>query len=235
MLQDELYSGELLGRYGGEEFIILCPETNLEQAVDRAERLRRSVMSMRVTNQPQLQVTASFGVAEMKAGDTVESLIQRADQALYEAKRTGRNKTCHSAGNGAAPVPAATSSPASGDPYLYESSFISCDASDVIVQKLSGFVNDNIGRVLAVEEKKVRIRIGRPRLLFGWGKHSAKQPVQLELELSGTVKGTGKRDVSRRREINVSVRPVGEPKDEAQFRQRAGQVVELLRSYCLAE
>jgi hypothetical protein len=72
-------------------------------------------------------------------------------------------------------------------------------------------------------------------LLFGWGKQSSKQPVELELELSSTVKGTGKRDVSRRREINVCVRPVGEPKDEAQFRQRAGQVVELLRSYCLAE
>jgi diguanylate cyclase (GGDEF)-like protein/putative nucleotidyltransferase with HDIG domain len=235
MLQDELYSGELLGRYGGEEFVILCPETNLEQAVERAERLRRGVMGMRVTNQPQLQVTASFGVAEMKAGDSVESLLQRADQALYEAKRTGRNKTCHAAGSGAGPVAAESIVAAAADPFLYESSFISCDASDVIVQKLSGFVNDNVGRVLAVEEKKVRIRIGRPRLLFGWGKQSSKQPVELELELSSMVKGTGKRDVSRRREINVCVRPVGEPKDEAQFRQRAGQVVELLRSYCLAE
>jgi diguanylate cyclase (GGDEF)-like protein/putative nucleotidyltransferase with HDIG domain len=234
MLQDELYSGELLGRYGGEEFLILCPETNLEQAVERAERLRRSAMNMRVTNQPQLQVTASFGVAEMQAGDTVESLVNRADQALYEAKRTGRNKTCHTPGKGAAPVQVVPTGPAA-DPYFYDSSFISCDASDVIVQKLTGFVNDNVGRVLAVEEKKVRIRIGRPRMFFGWGKTSVKQPVQLELELSSMVKGNGKRDVSRRREIKVSVRPVGDPKDEGQFRQRAGQVVELLRSYCLAE
>ncbi len=234
LLQDELYSGELLGRYGGEEFVILCPETNVEQAVERAERLRRALMGMRVTNQPALQVTASFGVAEMCSGDTVESIMKRADQALYEAKRSGRNKTCHSAGIDGGLVAAKSIVPAV-DTYFYESSFISCDASDVIVQKLSGFVNDNVGRVLAVEEKKVKIRLGRPRWFLGWGKFSSKQPVQLELELTSMVKGTGKRDVSRRREIKVSVRPVGEPRDEAQFCQRAGQVIELLRSYCLAE
>ncbi len=234
LLQDELYSGELLGRYGGEEFVILCPETNIEQAVERAERLRRSVMGMRVTNQPALQVTASFGVAEMRSGDSVESLLNRADQALYEAKRTGRNKTCHIAGLGGKAVASESLVPAA-DPYVYDSSFVSCDASDGIVQKLTGFVNDNSGRVLSVEEKKVRIRIGRPRLLGGWGKVSTKQPVELELELAATVKGNGKRDVSRRREIKVLVRPVGEPRDEAQFRQRAAHMVELLRSYCLAE
>jgi len=234
LLQDELYSGELLARYGGEEFVILCPETNIEQAVERAERLRRSVMGMRVTNQPALHVTASFGVAEIRHGDSVDCLLKRADQALYEAKRAGRNKTCHVGGPGSVPEPAETLMPAC-DPFVYDSTFISCDASDVIVTKLSGFVNDNAGRVLAVEEKKVRIRIGKARLLSGWGKTSLKQPVQLELELAAMVKGTGKRDVSRRREIKVSVRPVGDPKDENQFRQRAGQVVELLRSYCLAE
>jgi diguanylate cyclase (GGDEF)-like protein len=235
LLQDELYSGELLGRYGGEEFVVLCPETNLEQAVERAERLRRAVMSMRVTNQPDLQVTASFGVAEMRNGDSVDSIMKRADAALYEAKRTGRNKTCHIVAEGAKPMASEAILPAA-DPYIHEAAFISCDASNVIVQKLSGFVDDNNGRVLAVEEKKVSIRLGRRRMfLVGWGKTSAKQPVQLELELAATATGTGKRDVSRRREIKVIIRPVGEPKDEAQFRQRAGHVVELLRSYCLAD
>ena len=233
LLQDELYSGELLGRYGGEEFVILCPETNVAHAIERAERLRRSVMAMRVTNHPNLQVTASFGVAEIQPGDSPDSLLKRADQGLYEAKRTGRNKTC-CVGGGEAAGPIESVTP-TADPFLYESAFISCDASDVIVQKLSGFVNDNNGRVLSVEDKKVRISLGKQRLFFGWGKGSAKQPVQLELQLATPAKATGKRDVSRRREISVSVRPLGEPRDEAQFRQRAGQVVELLRSYCLAE
>jgi diguanylate cyclase (GGDEF)-like protein/putative nucleotidyltransferase with HDIG domain len=233
MLQDELYSGELLGRYGGEEFVILCPETNLAQAIERAERLRRSVMAMRVTNQPNLQVTASFGVAEMQGSDTVDSLLQRADQGLYEAKRSGRNKTCYVGAVVGQKAP--TEAPPTGEPLLYESSFVSRDASDAIVQKLTGFVNDNNGRVLAVEEKKVRIRLGRPRFFFGWGKHSSKQPVELELELASAAKAAGNREVSKRREISVAVRPVGEPRNEEQFQKRAGQVVELLRSYCLAE
>ncbi len=234
LLQDELYSGELLGRYGGEEFVILCPETNLEQAVERAERLRRSVMGMRVTNQPALQVTASFGVAQMQPGDSADSLMKRADQALYEAKRTGRNKTCHML-SGTRPPAQIEAQQKTRNALEHEASFISCDASDVIVQKLTGFVNDNNGRVLAVEDKRVSIRIGRKRLLFGWGKAAARQPVVLELELTATVKGNGKRDVNKRREIRVSVRPEGEPRNPEQFQARAAQVVELLRSYCLAE
>ncbi len=76
------------GRWGGEEFILLAPETTLEQASNLAERLRRAVADISHEN----EVTASFGIAEYGSSDTPESFIKRADEALYNAKAAGRNR-----------------------------------------------------------------------------------------------------------------------------------------------
>lgn len=85
---------DIIGRYGGEDFIIMLPETPLNVAADVADRLRKSIESIRVdTHKGELTATVSVGVA--MATDTVPdlpALINRADMALYEAKRAGRNK-----------------------------------------------------------------------------------------------------------------------------------------------
>src|SRR5690606_34569369 len=94
LMQAEMYSGELVGRYGGEEFVILCPGTALADAVKRAERLRKALPKANVGGLSELNVTASFGVAQVEQGDSTESILRRADKALYTAKGTGRNKTC---------------------------------------------------------------------------------------------------------------------------------------------
>jgi len=80
---------DILARYGGEEFIILASATDLAGATKHAERLRRDI-----ENHPFIlhqKITASFGVAEYKAGEDIDSLIRRADVALYTAKDQGRN------------------------------------------------------------------------------------------------------------------------------------------------
>jgi diguanylate cyclase (GGDEF)-like protein len=83
----------VLARWGGEEFILFLPDTDLGQAAAFAERLRQSMADLRVTHQQtELQLTASFGVAQRHSQTTLEELIKLADQALYEAKRTGRNR-----------------------------------------------------------------------------------------------------------------------------------------------
>jgi len=87
---------DLLSRYGGEEFAILLPETSLENARRLADRMRKAVESRRLkkrrTNEDLGVVTMSLGVAQFKAGDTGETLIERADRALYAAKDAGRNQ-----------------------------------------------------------------------------------------------------------------------------------------------
>lgn len=83
---------DVIGRYGGEEFVVLLPETNLESARMVAERLRLAVMKEPFTTDGgPLPVTISIGVAETNELDTLKTLIERADIALYEAKRNGRN------------------------------------------------------------------------------------------------------------------------------------------------
>jgi len=83
-------------RYGGEEFAVVLPNTVLRSAITVADHIRRAVMTKelmkRSTGEHLGRVTISIGVATLKKGDTVQSLIERADTCLYAAKRYGRNR-----------------------------------------------------------------------------------------------------------------------------------------------
>jgi len=84
---------DVVARYGGEEFVILLPGTETKEALELAERLRFAIE--RQSGMPQV-VTASFGVATTDAeASNTETLVEQADQALYNAKRSGRNRVCH--------------------------------------------------------------------------------------------------------------------------------------------
>lgn|GEM_PF-6506827 len=91
---DSLRDHDILGRYGGEEFVIVLPDTALERAVAVAERVRKRVESERIeTEGATLSITSSFGVAQLNGDDEdLQGLIDRADQALYAAKEGGRNQ-----------------------------------------------------------------------------------------------------------------------------------------------
>ena len=90
-----LRESDVFARYGGEEFVILLPRTGTSEAVVAAERIRNAIADdATVTSQGVRVVTISSGVAELLAGDdSLDLLIQRADRALYVAKRQGRNRT----------------------------------------------------------------------------------------------------------------------------------------------
>lgn len=95
-LQEQLREVDLLGRWGGEEFIILLPETTLELAMATAERLRIAVESRphSLTAELAIPMTISIGVsAYHDQGDCADKMLTRADTALYMAKRQGRNRS----------------------------------------------------------------------------------------------------------------------------------------------
>ena len=93
-LLGEVRGDELLARYGGEEFAVVLPETNLDEAAQFCERIRAKVETRTFDWQEQaLHVTISIGAASTEPGDDHASLIARADARLYEAKRTGRNRS----------------------------------------------------------------------------------------------------------------------------------------------
>ena len=85
-----LRATDLFGRWGGEEFVVLLPQTRLNDAQTALERVRLALHTIALPNVH--AVTASFGIAAYLPGDTRESLLHRADQALYLAKATGRNR-----------------------------------------------------------------------------------------------------------------------------------------------
>lgn len=93
--QMQLRRGDVLGRLGGEEFAVLLPATELDDARRLAERLRNAVIAQPVTTATgPYSYSISGGLADWRSGETLDHLSTRADTALYEAKRSGRNRVC---------------------------------------------------------------------------------------------------------------------------------------------
>jgi diguanylate cyclase (GGDEF)-like protein len=83
---------DILGRWGGEEFVIACVHCSAEHAAQVAEKIRQRMAATHFGTRQRIPVTASFGVAAMQAGETFADTFRRADEALYRAKSEGRNR-----------------------------------------------------------------------------------------------------------------------------------------------
>ena len=96
ILKQCVRDGDVLSRFGGEEFIILLPLTSLDGAQKLAERIRQNAESTHIKNQEEkVYFTASFGVTSFIKSDDIEDNIRQADNALYRAKENGRNQVCN--------------------------------------------------------------------------------------------------------------------------------------------
>ena len=90
LLMSKVRENDMVGRWGGEEFLILCSQTSKNGAFQLADQLRHQVQNYNFpVNQ---QITASFGLSEYRHGETIGDTIKRADDALYDAKKNGRNQ-----------------------------------------------------------------------------------------------------------------------------------------------
>jgi diguanylate cyclase (GGDEF)-like protein len=95
ILKKRLRPDDEIGRYGGEEFCAILPETSLEGAVRIGEELRHLVEGHSfVVEGEQIKVTISIGAAELKKGMDMKAIYKAADEMLYQAKRSGRNRVC---------------------------------------------------------------------------------------------------------------------------------------------
>ncbi|MBD3611224.1 MAG: GGDEF domain-containing protein, partial [Hydrogenovibrio crunogenus] len=86
-----LRSTDVFCRVGGEEFVIMMPETSLENALIISERIRSTVEGISSKDVPE-KITISMGLVELNSWDNVQSFYKRADEALYKAKENGRNR-----------------------------------------------------------------------------------------------------------------------------------------------
>lgn len=94
-VRERLRPQDHLARFGGEEFVVLLPQTGLEEAQQALTRLQRSLSEALFLHEgKEVFVTFSAGVTAWRPGEELQPALERADQGLYEAKRTGKNRTC---------------------------------------------------------------------------------------------------------------------------------------------
>jgi len=92
MLQSNIRETDILGRWGGEEFILLMPDTGPHEAVEVCQELCKKLAAMTITTgTTSIQITGSFGVSFTATPRTMSEVISSADDALFSAKRDGRN------------------------------------------------------------------------------------------------------------------------------------------------
>lgn len=241
LLQHETYSGELIARYGGEEFVVLCPDTDLEAAVRRAERLRVAIMKSSIGGISGLSVTSSFGVSITHMGDTVQTLLERADECLYRSKATGRNKTSWE-GQELDDATDPTLSATEGDSRVTEVNGVQLFSQDIemstslqlTAMKLNAFIDatDDI-EVTQQEQGHLKMRLGRVGFTRRWGKTADRQAVELDVRFETSRESSDSSAAKIRRKVSVAIVPVGKIPDAATFELRCLQVMLQLRSYLL--
>lgn len=90
--EDCLRESDVLARYGGEEFVLLIPQCDEQQLIECCERVRQSFAQVQLEAMPGVSLSLSIGMTLLERGDNLDDALQRADQALYLAKRSGRNR-----------------------------------------------------------------------------------------------------------------------------------------------
>jgi diguanylate cyclase len=97
VLQESVREGDLAARYGGEELMAMLPGAPVDVCASVAERIRRRIsearLTRRATGEEISSVTVSIGVAQFRLAESADAMIERCDRALYQAKRSGRNRT----------------------------------------------------------------------------------------------------------------------------------------------
>jgi diguanylate cyclase (GGDEF)-like protein len=91
VVQHAVREGDAAVRWGGEEIVVICPKTNADGVIRVAEKLRVEIKQLQFSI-PNLTITASFGVANIRQGESFSQALGRADEALYEAKKNGRDQ-----------------------------------------------------------------------------------------------------------------------------------------------
>lgn len=168
LLTAQARPNDLVCRYGGEEFVMICPEIDVVTATRRAEATRLAVEETELSMLDNTHITASFGVTQMQVGDTAESVFARADRALLQAKETGRNQVIQ-LGVGGVFKPYNVEQEKKGwlarmfsktpEDNGLKATITTPVPMDLAIEKLRGFLADHKADVLQVSEGKMQIRL----------------------------------------------------------------------------
>jgi diguanylate cyclase (GGDEF)-like protein/PAS domain S-box-containing protein len=161
LLKSMCRSGDLVARYGGEEFAILCADCTNAAAARKAEAIRETLAEMPHSMLGNKPITASFGVTELQAGDTPETMLRRADRGLLQAKDQGRNQVVQ-LGDGMIEEKVKHS----WWPFqvfrggaLVEATLVTMVPIEVAVQKLRGFIADQNAKIIKTNDTELQLLV----------------------------------------------------------------------------
>ena len=92
IVRNNIRKSDIFGRWGGEEFILILPETKLSEAIKLAKKLRELVEEHNFDKRLKRKITSSFGVVQYREGESIKTMLHRVDELLYKAKENGRNR-----------------------------------------------------------------------------------------------------------------------------------------------
>lgn len=171
ILEKHCRDGDLVARYGGEEFVIVCNDLGAEPASQLADEIRVELSETPLRELNDQCITASFGVTELQPGDTMETMLRRADRGLLEAKDTGRNRViCLGSGMDQAADDTAKAKSnwwswiAPEEQQQENSPITDCFLStntpvQIVSQKLRGYIADHDATILSATEDQVVLKI----------------------------------------------------------------------------
>jgi hypothetical protein len=229
-----------VARYGGEEFVMLCPDCDNASATRRAEEIRFELAKFPQPMLNQKSLTASFGVTEIQLGDTPETMLRRADRALYQAKDTGRNRVVEL---GAGLLHAEETRRSTWLSFLkrrppdclIERRLVANVPMNLLVEKIRGFIADHSAEIINIEENYMVLSVDDcPDLQ----RRATDRPVALlvELKLREVTRGEHPRaGFGTRTVIDVSVRPKRGRDRRRHGVDQAAQLITSLKSYLIAQ
>jgi diguanylate cyclase (GGDEF)-like protein len=240
--------GDLVARYGGEEFVILCADCTNSTATQKADQARKALSELPIAAIGGKPLTASFGVTEVQAGDTPETMLRRADRALYEAKERGRN-TVVQLGCGIHGEEEDKSKVARGwwsrwfggaavgeGNLLLEKWLVTAVPMKVTIEKLRGFVADHHAEIDSIEENVVKLKIDSQRL--GAYRRANDRPISFQVELrfdEENAKVADGQSTWQRTRICVAIRPRrGRDRRTKDASESARHVMASIKSYLVA-
>ncbi len=238
LLKSNCRTGDLAARFGGEEFVILCADCDVSVASQRAENIRRQFSNLQHDALGGRTCTSSFGVTEIQAGDTPQTMVARADRALYEAKERGRNRVVQLGTGLQGTDDELALAPSQGNSNLLaEQTLVSTVPLSMAIEKLRGFVADHQAEIVHVTSHEVRLKIGGSGFLFRRSS-DRKCPCFVDLtfeEISGKQQGADGLPKNIRTRIKVVVAlQRGRDRRRHDTAERARRLLASLRAYLMA-
>lgn len=233
---------DFVGRYGGEEFVMLCTDCTIQTAMERAEDIRRKVADTPQTVLNNQCITISLGVTELQAGDTTETMVRRADRALLQAKDEGRNRVIQ-LGSGMPDAPAANEKRSwfswlsnSGAEVVVERRLLASVPMNICAEKLKGFMADHGAEMVEVIADHVVMKVdgqNSPALRRG----SDRAPFYIEITFQeARICPDGHQRSVVRTLLHVKVRPKRKrDRRRRDLEERANQLISSVKSYFVAQ